>query len=177
MSTSEGVRPPPLPEPYKGPSRIRRLVLVGLIVVLVALWVYGMVAYINHRDPEFFSDEAFLAKANAACAKSQHLMNDREPPGPNATADERAASVERIAAIFRDLSRDLHGIPITSVDADAKERWLSELDRFIAVGPRYAAAIRSGDKDRMTRVGNQGDDSNHWFNATARENDMKDCVF
>ena len=57
---------------------------------------------------------------------------------------QRATSVERVTTILADMARSLHALPVRSVDVAAADRWLNDLDTFVAIGPRYAAAIRSG---------------------------------
>ena len=165
-----------MPAPNRGPSRTRRWVLWGLIPFLVVTWLLGMWLYINHRDPEFFDDTAFIGAADAVCAQSQAKIDEQQPPGEDATLEQRAVTVERVASILADMARSLRALPVDDVDAPAAGRWLDELDTFVAVGPRYAAAIRSGDERHAEDVGNEGDAPNHRFNATARENDIDHCV-
>ena len=167
---------PPIPPPHRGPSRTRRWVVRGLIPFLVVTWLLGMWLYINHRDPELFDDKAFIGAADAVCAQSQAKIAEQQPPGEDATLEQRAASVDRVASILTDMARSLHALPVDDIDAPAAGRWLRELDTFIAVGPRYAAAIRSGDERHAEDVGNEGDSPNHWFNETARANGIDHCV-
>lgn len=176
MTDLDHPEPPPLPAPPKRRPRWGRWLLWGLIPFLVVSWLLGMWLYINHRDPEFFDDKAFIGAADAVCAQSQTKINEQEPPGEDATLEQRAASVERVTSILSDMARSLRTLPVDDVDAPGAGRWLDELDTFVAVGPRYAAAIRSGDLRRAEEVGNEGDAPNHWFNATARENGIDHCV-
>jgi hypothetical protein len=151
-------------------------VVRGLIPFLVVAGLLGMWLYINHRDPEFFDDKAFIRAADSVCAQSQAKIDEQQPPGEDATLEQRATSVERVASILTDMARSLRGLPVDDIDAAAADRWLDELDTFVGVGPRYAAAIRSGDARRAEDVGNEGDSPNHWFNVTARANGIDHCA-
>jgi hypothetical protein len=168
--------PPPIPPAQRAAGRARRWVLRGLVPFLVVSWLLGMWLYINHRDPELFGDKTFIAAAGAVCAQSQARIDERQPPGGDASAEERASSVERVSTILADMARSLRALPVRSVDAAAADRWLDELDAFVAIGPRYAAAIRSGDEHRAEDLGNEGNSPNHRFNATARANGIDHCV-
>jgi hypothetical protein len=168
--------PPPFPPPDRGSSGARRWVIRGLIPLLVVTWLLGTWLYVNHRDSELFGDKTFIAAANAACAGSKTKIDEQQRPGEDATSEERAASVERVAGILSDMARSLRALPVAAADAPAVSRWLDELDRFVAVGPRYAAAIRSGDERHAEDIGNEGDSPNHRFNVTARANGIDRCV-
>jgi hypothetical protein len=74
------------------------------------------------------------------------------------------------------MARSLRALPVGAANAPAARRWLDALDRFVAIGPRYAAAIRSGDERRAEDIANEGDAPSHRFNVTARANGIDHCV-
>jgi hypothetical protein len=134
-----------------------------------------VLAIVHHRDSTF-RDATFVRDADAVCAQSQTKVRDGQLPGEDATLEQRATSVERIDSILTDMAHSLRALPVDDIDALPVERWLDDLDSFIAVGPRYAAAIRSGDERHAEDVGNEGDAPNDRFNAAARANGIKHCL-
>jgi len=165
---------PPSPGPGTTPRRRRTIVALAAVIILI-----GMVASVEHftRDhPVRFTDKSFTAGARSICAGVKSRINDRQPPGDDATPEERAQSVERIAGILGQMVNELRGVPVASIDARNVGRWLDDLEAFVAVGPRYAAAIRSRDPRRTEEVGNEGAAPIHRFNDAARTNDLTGCV-
>lgn len=165
----------PIPSADPSPRTKKRAVVWAIgLVVLITAWTAFL--YSTKRDPERFADKAFVRAAGEECAQAQARIGEQQIPGDEATGEQRAASVERVTSILGDLARSLRALPVDRVDAPAAGRWLDELDAFVAVGPRYAAAIRQGDEHRAEDIGNEGDPPNDRFNATARANGIGHCV-
>jgi hypothetical protein len=140
------------------------------------IWIFVLLRSADRAGGERIRDAGFIRTAETVCADAGAKINDRKPPGADATLEERAASVERVAGHLTDMARKLGALTVSAEDAAAVSRWLDELDAFNAVGRRYAAAIRSGDERRAEQVGNEGDAPAGAFNATARANDIDHCV-
>ena len=125
-------------------------------------------------DP--IGDLSFIRAAERVCADSGKKVGATPPPSTGASFEARAADIERVARELEDMARKLRALPIGSVDASVVNRWLDELDAFIAVGHRYATAIRSGDLARAEEVGGEGAKPGSAFNATSRRNDIDNCL-
>jgi hypothetical protein len=167
---------PPFPTDTPPPMRRRRWVVAGLIALIVLVWTLAAIDYFTRDDTVRFHDRAFKTAAGAICASAKSAVNEKTPPGDDATDEERAQSVERVGGILAKMAQDLHALPVTRGDATSVREWLGDLDEFVAVGPRYAAAIRSGDARHAEDVGNEGDAPNDRFNSTARANGLSSCV-
>lgn len=147
-----------------------------MLAAVTLIWIVVLLNSVRPDGGEQIGDTRFIRAAEAVCADASAKINDRKPPGADASLEERAASVERVAGHLSDMARRLRALPVSAEDAAAVGRWLDELDTFNAVGRRFAAAIRSGDERRAEQVGNEGDAPNGAFNATARANDIDHCV-
>lgn len=165
-----------VPPPSRAPTSKRRWVLRGLLITVTLIWILVLLNSARRDGGERIGDAQFIRAAETVCKEAGAKINDRKPPGADASLEERAASVERVAGHLTDMARKLRALSVDGADAASVDRWLDELDAFNAVGRRYAAAIRSGDERRAERVGNEGDAPSGTFNATARANDIDNCV-
>lgn len=113
-------------------------------------WAAGFWLFVNHEDPEFIDDQRFIESANQRCADAQRQSKDVEPVGDNPTNEERAQAVDAGSAILGSMVTDLKALEqqVAPEDAPAVRRWLEKWDEFVAVGPKYAAAIRRGESHR-----------------------------
>ena len=145
------------------------------IGVGAVLWVAGVIQYVSHDDPGgFIGDRAFAEAANAAC---ENVFSTSAPPaGPNATFDERADAVEESHARLVALVDKLGTLPVDATDQDEVAWWIARWRQFLAIGPEYAAAIRTGDPDIYTQVGDLGDEPARDVNDWARNNDIEACI-
>jgi hypothetical protein len=153
-------------------------VLVGALLVATLFAVRGDVPAVPARTVE---DRAFTDAANALCAEAMPAIR-RQPPQPGGedrpSADEQLARrVERTADGLQGVVNDLRGLAVADADRTEVERWLADWDEFIAVGHRYADALRTGDTEEYTRVAAEGDGPSRRIYAFAKANGMPECVF
>jgi len=176
------VDPPPRPDqsPVSARTVLRSrwpLALVGFGVgVGVVLLIGGLLSYVRHDHPGgFIDDRAFVEAANAACRNTRSALPP--PAGESATLEDRAETVEEIYALFDALVADLADLPVVEMDREEVAWWIARWRQFLAIGPEYAAAIRTGDPEVYTVIGDLGDDPSREANEFADRNGLDACVF
>lgn len=111
------------------------------------------------------------------CSEEQQLEEADPPAGQDASFDERADRVDRGTARLEEMVEKLRAIPVAAEDRAAVANWLGIWDEFLAVGPRYAAAIRTGNPELYEPIGNEGDRPITAINEFARANGLDQCAF
>jgi hypothetical protein len=146
---------------------------LALAAVLGAAWVWGFWLYINHEDPLFISDQAFIAAANTECADAIR----RRPPvaSEDATFEQRAETVIAATLLFDSVRTSIAAIEVGEFDRDAVASWLADWEDFVGVGMRYAEAIRTGDPDVFEAIGNEADAPATSVLGFARHNGLTQC--
>ena len=162
------------------PRRRRRLVLGGLaaggVLVLGLAWARGSGPDL---PPRTLDDRAFARRADAVCSRAlpalrQDRPEAREPRGDAATM---ASQVERAADGLADVAGQLRSLPVAAADEAEVDRWLDDWDAYVAVGRRYAEAVRRDDRDAYTAVAAEGRPLTRRVFLYARANGMPACVF
>lgn len=154
-------------------------VLAGGLVVLTIFAVRGDVPAVPARTVE---DRAFTDAAQALCAEAMPAIR-RQPPqagddDDRPSADEALARrVEGTADDLGALVERLRALPVAAADAEEVAAWFHDWDLFVDVGHRYAAKVRTGDREEYTAVGAEGDAPSRRIYAFAKANGMPDCVF
>lgn len=173
--------PPPRPDQnsfaHANPRGRRRwpLVLIGFLIgVGAVLWVTGLLLYVGHDHPGgFIDDRAFSETANMACRNAYSTFPP--PAEEHATLDDRANAVEESNARLGALVDELATIPVEATDRKEVAWWIARWRQFLAIGPPYAAAIRSGDPEIYTAIGELGDEPARDINEFAENNDIVGC--
>lgn len=160
--------------PSRGTARSNR-VLIGVGILLAALWIFGMWAYLTHDHEEFF-DSDLAPRANSLCVDAQDELAALPSLPDSPTFEERARSVERTSRIFEGLVTDLRTLAPPG-DNSSYDQWIEDWHEFVQVGVDYADAIRTGDPGVFEPAGNAGDEPATAINDVARANDMPACVF
>jgi hypothetical protein len=176
----KGITPPPRPDRGTvarfNPSGRRRwpLVILGFCIgVGSVLWVVGLILYVDHPGG-FIGDSAFAEAANEAC---ENAFSTFPPPsGADATFDERADAVEESHARLVALVDALGTLPVDATDRDEVAWWIARWRQFLAIGPEYAAAIRTGDRDIYRQIGDLGDEPARDVDDFARNNGIGACM-
>jgi hypothetical protein len=116
-----------------------------------------MVSYVGHDHPGgFIGDSAFVEGANEAYQRA--FSTFASPAGADASFDERAVAVEESHARLVALVDELSTVPVDATDRDEVAWRTARLRQVLAIGPEYAAAIRTGDRDAFTPIGDLGDE-------------------
>jgi hypothetical protein len=150
-------------------------VLTGFSIGVVAvLWVAGLLLYVRHDHPGgFIDDDAFVEAANTACRDA--FSTFPPPAGEDATFDERADAVDESHARLGVLVDELAVLSVDPTDRQEVAWWIARWRQFLAVGPEYAAAIRTGNRDAYTVIGDLGDEPAGDINEFAENNDIEAC--
>lgn len=163
------------PVPPGAPRRWRWVVIGSIIGIGSVVWIAGFIAYATHDHPGgFIGDRGFIDAANAACREARASLPPRA--APDATQEERARVVEAVHTWMSALVNELAVIPVRDGDRDEVRWWIARWRKFIAVGPKYAEALRTGDPEIYVPIGNLGDQPARDINSFATNNGIDACV-
>ena len=130
----------------------------------------------NPPEGPRIEDASFTAAAAEICGKALPALRadvaddtPRQPVEVAPTVDERADSLA-------DLVEELRAVDVEEAARPEVEAWLQDWDRYVEVGRRYAAALRSGDPDRYSSVAEEGRGPQERISAFARTNGMDSCA-
>lgn len=150
-------------------------VAVAAALAFAGMWVLGFWLYATHDHPGgFIGDDRFVSEANRICSRAARQRP--EPANEESTMAERADTVARSAAVMGEMVKRLREIPVARADAQEVDAWLDRWEEFVAVGHRYADAIRANSPD-LTDIGNEGDAPASDINGFAANNGLDDCVW
>lgn len=151
---------------------VRRRLVVALVILAAPIGA----ACGETADAPRITDRLFSAAAEGVCRKVIPALRPdlkQKDAGPDA---EVAAAIEERATKLTALTQDLRGLEVARADAAAVEAWLDDWDSYLAVGRRYARAVRGGDPAVHTSVAAQGVPVQKRISAFARANQMPGCA-
>lgn len=142
----------------------------GLIVLGAVAAACG-----NDAPPATIDDARFVRQANAACRSTVPGLRPPER-GATSTTQLRAENLDRTADQLAALADRLRALPVQASAAAQVDTWLADWDRFVAVGRRYAAAVRADDPETYTSIDDEAVELAERMGRFARGNDIDDCV-
>ncbi len=145
----------------------------GLLVAVTLAWI---VTLLVSRGGHPIRDTSFIRAAERVCAGAGTKIRATPAPSPGASFEVRANDIERVARELEEMARGLRALSVDPADTPVVDRWLGQLERFNAIGHRYAAAVRAGDLTQAERIGKEGATPSARFNSTSRRNDIDNCV-
>lgn len=160
--------------------RRRRLILGGLgaggAVLLGLSWALGSGPDL---PPRTLADRDFARRAEAVCARTLPTLRRDRPEARETRRDSAtlAGEVERAADGLAGVAGRLRSLPVAAGDEAEVDRWLDDWDAYVAVGRRYAEALRRDDREAYTAVADQGRPLTRRVFLYARANGMPACVF
>jgi hypothetical protein len=164
-----------MPVPPRGPRRRRWVVIGSIIGIGSIVWIAGFITYATHDHPGgFIGDRGFIDAADAACRKARASLPP--PAALDATQEERARAVEAGHAWMTALVDELAVISVQEADRDEVRWWIARWRELLAVGPKYAEALRTGDPEIFVPIGNLGDQPARDINTFATNNGIDACV-
>ena len=128
--------------------------------------------------PRTIEDRSFARRANAVCARALPALREERPErgeGP-ADAPSLAGRVDRAADRLADVVAELRALPVAASDQADVDRWLDDWDAYVAVGHRYAEALRQGDRKTFTSVASLGNPLSRRIFEFSAANGMPRCV-
>lgn len=182
LATAPG-GPPGGGGPVPTPASRRRWYLLAGAAVLIALLVISVPAWLGSGPtipPRTVSDASFTTRADKVCAAALPGLRSDRPQSreDNGTPAAFAARIERAADGLMTVVTDLRRIPaVTSSDGAEVDRWLDGWDTYVAVGHRYADAIRAQDQERSKDLSAQGRALAKRVYLFAVANGMPSCTF
>ena len=148
----------------------------GLLAAVTLAWIITLLVTRGGQTGDPIRDASFIRAAERVCAGSGSKIRATPPPSPGASFEVRAKDIERVARELDEMARGLRALSVDAADVEVVDRWLDQLERFNAIGYRYATAIRAGDLTGAERIGTEGATPSARFNATSRRNDIDNCV-
>lgn len=127
--TGDGLPPPPS-------RRAGRVVVVGVVLALLAMWGYIFVYHLSGqwRDetPGRLEDPAFGAAAEEVCADALERIDQLPPAFSASDAAERARVVATSNEILDDMIDQLEGlVPSAGAGRPAVEEWLDDWRTYV----------------------------------------------
>lgn len=154
--------------------RARTFALASFTALLAAVSALGVEFQIRHRQavPQIH-DQAFVTAAEADCAAELSPIRQQqlEPAGGPA---QDAARVDSLSTTLSGVADQLRQIPVQPNDQAAVDDWLSAWDTFAAIGHRYAAAERAGDRSAPS-VATTASAARAKIDDFASVNHLRDC--
>ena len=117
-----------------------------------------------------------MSRAEGVCSEGKTELADLPPPPESPTVEQRAKGVERMTSVFERLVARLRELAEPGENA-TYDQWIEDWRDFLQVGPKYAAALRTGDPAVYKRAGNAGDKPAVLTNWFARVNEINTCIF
>ena len=112
--------------------------LIALAFVLLTVLRHG-----GGDDPDRLDGDGFAREAASICDASRRGPLADVPPPRRGTEDPRR--IEALASGFEVMVADLRRIQVPVADRERVARWFEAWDDYIALGHRYADALRADD--------------------------------
>jgi hypothetical protein len=175
---------PPAPTPAHIPSlfgdRRRRLLLLGALLAGAGVLYGATVVLTTRRPPRTMTDAAFVRQADALCAKTlPKLRAVRPASGSTDKAQSLSALAARVDNVSDGLARfvsDLRAVPVRAENQARVDEWFHQWDDYVAIGHRYATAVRTGNDKRYSAVAKEGVVPVRAVAKFARGNHIDNCV-
>ena len=124
------------------------------------------------------SDTAFEAAATQVCRQTVHIFDTATSLPKDPSRDQSANFLENVAAIFQTMVAQLHALAVNAPNQPAVNGWLSDWDAYVAFGPIYAEAVRTGHDGALVRSdGARVGAIRRRIRASAAVNHMGKCRF
>jgi hypothetical protein len=146
----------------------------GAAAVLVVLFAVAACTDTS-RPAATIDDPSFVRRANDVCRTTVPSLRAPDRKAPTTTALQ-PSTIEATADGLAAVAARLRTIPVRDEDAGRVRAWLTDWDRFIAVGRRYAAAVKAGDEERFTKIDDEAVDLAQRIGRFAKGNRIDECI-
>ena len=174
---------PPAPTPAHLPTlfgdRRRRLLLLGALLAGAGVLYAATAILTTRRPPRTMTDATFVRQADALCARTLPKLRAVRPSSGSTKSPSLPAVAARVDDVSNQLAAfatELRAIPVRAENVAQVDAWLHEWDVYIAVGHRYAAAVRTGNDKQYSAVAKQGVPPVRAIARFARGNRIDNCV-
>ncbi len=153
-------------------------VLAALAVGALVLVGAGALRSRPDLPPRTIEDRSFTQRADAVCARALPALREERPERGEGEQDPRtvATGVDRAADRLAEVVARLRSLPVAAGDQAEVDRWLDDWDAYVAVGHRYADALREGTEKTYTSVADLGNPLARRIFLFSRANGMPACV-
>lgn len=173
------------PDGAPGPGRgsRRRWYLLAGGALLLAFLVISVPAWLGAGidiPPRTVSDAAYTGRAETLCAGALPELRAQRPESrdDNGTPAQFGARIDTAADRLETVAADLRKIPTaTAADGSEIDGWLDDWDAYIALGRRYADAIRAGDLTLTRSLSTESQTLAQRVFGFSKGNDMPSCIF
>ena len=148
--------------------------LCGLAAAILVLFA-GAACSDGTSPAATIDDPAFVREANTVCRTRVAKLRapDRKAPSTTALQPE---TIDATADGLAEVATELRALPVRAEDQGRVRAWLADWDRFIAVGHRYAAAVKAGDAERYTKIDDEAVDLAQRIGRFAKGNGIDQCI-
>jgi hypothetical protein len=149
----------------RGPAAVGTAALLALLLTACG----------DSTPPKTISDAAFVKQANAVCAARVPQLRAPEHKATS-TTEVRAENLVRTADGLAAVAAKLRTIDVRPADRPEVNAWLADWDRFVAVGRRYAAAVKANDPERFSKIDDEAIALTKKIGKFARGNGIDACI-
>jgi hypothetical protein len=153
---------------------------VAVVAVAGAILTGAVMATVGKRPPRTIHDAGFERRADAICkarvTEIRPVASNPQAPGPSLKPALLGQRIDATADAIVATAATLRSVPVRDADRGAVLAWLTEWDRYAAVGHRYADAVRVGDPRTYTSIERDGNGPAHRIGRFARGNHIDHCV-
>ena len=153
----------------------RRFWAVSAALTSLAFVLLTLVRHGGGDDPDRLEESAFAREASSICDTARRgPLGQVRPPRRNAPEDPKR--IEALAAGLRVMVDDLRRVEVPFEDRERVGRWLASWDDYIALGHRYAEALRAGDERDERLVNSESQVPKQAIDRFALVNGMNSCI-
>jgi hypothetical protein len=171
-------------EPVGRRSGIGRLVVVGIVVGLVAMWGYVVyLAFGPGREPpvDRLDDPAFARAAEDRCAEAVDDVAELPLATESSTARDRAEVLDQANDRFAGMLTDLDELTHLAPPGEQRERvrlWLADWQTYLGNRVEYADDLRTDPGARLliSEKPGTGRHITGWIDEFAAANRMPSCA-
>jgi len=176
---SEPVDPTTDPTATRGrSSRLGRVAVVLVLLVIVGLWAYALSPLASRRPPGRLDDHSFADQAETICASTVTNLAALPQAFETATPAERADVVDRSDAELRAMVAELRPLTpaIDTRDGRMVNEWLDDWGVYIGDREGYAARLRNDPAARLYVTEKDGLQITEAIDRFAHINFMDSCA-
>ncbi|CAB4923476.1 unannotated protein [freshwater metagenome] len=167
-------------EPLSFGRRTARVLAVGVMVCIAALWVYTLWGPTKKTPPGLLADATWAVQAQAICTDAAAELDVLPPAYTAADAPARADVIMTASESLRTMLRRL-GASAPAADASNDGRmineWLTDWQIYMGDRDRYVAALEADPSARFYVTEKvKGQQITKPIDFFAKYNDMPNCV-
>lgn len=176
---SEPVEPTGDPTATRGrSSRLGRVAVVAVLLVIVGLWAYALSPLASRRPPGRLDDHSFADQGETVCAATVQSLAALPQAFESATPAERADVVDRSNTELRAMIARLRPLTPAADTRDGRmvSEWLDDWGVYVGDREAYASRLRGDASARLYVTEKDGLQITEAIDRFARINFMDSCA-